>query len=879
MTSTRLFDNLDARISLDAQDGDSSYFSALTLKLEYIIKLVTSGTIACIGDDSDRQRYSLEYELVRADSLGSWAKCLHRARSGQAARLLRHGSQGIVRDLNQRAGADDWRREVVHSIHEASLAIGAPPAAIGTKPQLHQFFDIGVTLRNRSRGHGAPTPEQCRKACPHLANALDLLVTHLTLFRIPWAYLHRNLSLKYRVSPLLNDSTPFEHLKRETRVNLPDGVYFHLGQLIHNPLVFSDANVSDISVPNGACKKERFETLSYITNEVLQRDATRWSDPPGRLPASETEGHGQLEVVADTFTNIPSMTSGHVPRADLEDVVRQELLTTDRHPVVTLTGPGGIGKTTIAIAAVHDILHGRSCPYDVVLWMSARDVDLLDSGPKPVSPKAVTQDDIAKVVANLLEPNGLGQKGFDARTHFEECLRHGAAGTTLFVFDNFETVENPGDAYRWLDAHVRPPNKLLITTRVRSFVGDYPIEIGGMTDSQARLLIDRHARRLGVKGLLTSEYVTRLIDEANGHPYVIQILLGDVAKERKAVTIRRVVASNQEMLRALFERTYNSISRGAQRVFLLLCSWRVSVPEVGVEAVLLRPGTVRFDVAGALDELHRYSLIERVYSDDDQGFVNVPLAATEYGKRKLKVSEYKIEIERDVKLLREFGVGRRGSQDDAKYGVFPRIENLVRAIAQRIGDDKDKLHRELPVLEFLASRVPQAHLRLAQLVVETDDTKEGIERAKTYVRRYLEDEHYLDRQHAWLQLADLCRSDMDVQGEVHALCEAAMLVIRDEDALGRVVNRLNGRLRILKDSKLEEAWSSAVRALLERVCDGAYRVRKSLGATSCSRLAWLCLNIRDVKRAREFTTIGLEKEGTNEHCLNLWSRLHRYDDQ
>lgn len=879
MTPTRLFDSLDDRISLDAQDGDSSYFNALTLKLEYVTKLVTSGAVACIGDDSDRQRYSLEFDLVRANSIGLWVDCLHRARSGQAARLLRHGSQAIVRDLNQRSGPGDWRRDAVQSIHEASLAIGASGASIGTKPPLHQFFDIGVTLRNRSRGHGAPTTDQCRTACPHLVNALDLLATRLTLFQIPWAYLHRNLSGKYRVSPLLNDPTPFDYLKRETRFNIPDGVYFYLDQLVYNPLVFSDANISDISVPNGAYKKSRFETLSYITNETLRRDGTRWSDPPGRLPPSDTEGHGQLEVVADTFTNIPSMASGHVPRGDLEDVVRQELLTTDRHPVVTLTGPGGIGKTTIALAAIHDILQQPSCPYDVVLWISARDVDLLDSGPKPVSPKAVSQNDIATVTANLLEPNGADQKGFDATVHFEKCLRHGAAGPTLFVFDNFETVESPGDVYRWLDTHIRPPNKLLITTRVRAFVGDYPIEIGGMTGSQARLLVDRHARRLGVKTLLTSQYVTRLIDEANGHPYVIQILLGDVARERKAVTIRRVVASNQEMLRALFERTYNSISRGAQRVFLLLCSWRVSVPEVGVEAVLLRPDTVRFDVTGALNELHRYSLIERVYGDDDQGFVSVPLAATEYGKRKLKVSEYKIEIERDVKLLREFGVGRRGSQDDAKYGVFPRIENLVRAIAERASDDSEQLHRELPVLEFLASRVPQAYLRLAQLVVEIDDTNEGTEKAKSYVRRYLEDEHHLDRQHAWLQLADLCRSNMDVQGEVHALCEAAILVMRDQDALGWIVNRLNRRLRILKNSNLEEAWSSAVRALLERVCDGAYRLRNSLNATSCSRLAWLCLNIRDVERAREFTSIGLEKEATNEHCLNLWNRLDRYDDR
>ena len=330
------------------------------------------------------------------------------------------------------------------------------------------------------------------------------------------------------------------------------------------------------------------------------------------------------------------------------------------------------------------------------------------------------------------------------------------------------------------------------------------------------------------------------------------------------------------MLRALFERTYNSISRGAQRVFLLLCSWRVSVPEVGVEAVLLRPGTTRFDVSGALEDLDRYSLVERVFGDDDEAFVSVPLAAAEYGKRKLKVSEFKIEIEHDLKLLREFGVGRSGTLNDARYGVFPRIENLVRSIAKRLSDGEGRLDRELPVLEFLASRVPKAYLRLAELVVEIEGTRQGAGKAKTYVRRYLECDHPMDRSEAWLLLADLCQSDRDVQGEIHALCEAALLVMADQEALGTVLNRINLRLKRLKDDNAEQARSSAVRALLERVCDRVYAIRSTLEAKNCSRLAWLCLNIRKPERAREATGIGLKKEPTNEHLLNLSTRLYGY---
>ena len=128
-----------------------------------------------------------------------------------------------------------------------------------------------------------------------------------------------------------------------------------------------------------------------------------------------------------------------------------------------------------------------------------------------------------------------------------------------------------------------------------------------MTEEEARKLIAREASRLWVSGLLTAKYVDELITESDGHPYVIKILLGQVAKEQRAVTPERIVAGADQLLRALFERTYANLSPAGQRVFLLLCSWRVLIPEIAVEAVSLRPGNERFDVVGALADLRRFS--------------------------------------------------------------------------------------------------------------------------------------------------------------------------------------------------------------------------------------------------------------------------------
>lgn len=82
--SSPLLDRINARLELDKQDGNIAYLHALTLKLEYLTKLVTSVVLACIADDLDRHRYLLEHRLIRAEGIGNWADVLNTALTGPA---------------------------------------------------------------------------------------------------------------------------------------------------------------------------------------------------------------------------------------------------------------------------------------------------------------------------------------------------------------------------------------------------------------------------------------------------------------------------------------------------------------------------------------------------------------------------------------------------------------------------------------------------------------------------------------------------------------------------------------------------------------------------------------------------------------------------
>ena len=84
----------------------------------------------------------------------------------------------------------------------------------------------------------------------------------------------------------------------------------------------------------------------------------------------------------------------------------------------------------------------QDCPYEVATWFSARDVDLLPSGPKLVRTKGVSVRDFATEYIKLLGTD-VGGKGTEAANYLATQLGKDSDFPGLFVFDNFETTSNP----------------------------------------------------------------------------------------------------------------------------------------------------------------------------------------------------------------------------------------------------------------------------------------------------------------------------------------------------------------------------------------------------------------------------------------------------
>lgn len=764
---------------------------------------------------------------------------------------------------------ETWQGKAVAALAEAirQLGLEIELPKVGQKVDLRTWFRLLAQLRNKTRAHGAQSTGKLGELAPYLEASLKEITENHAAFKLPWAFLKRNLSGKYKVLHITENKVGFDEVKRSDKLSIPDGVHIAWPSLCQVDLVFPSRDGDDYLFPNGNCTEgvvPSFEVMSYSSGSARRQDNTDYQRYPGALPKSETEGRPSLDSVGKCLTNMPFPEASYISRPKLEAELTNRLLD-DRTRIVTLAGPGGIGKTSLALKVLHQI--AAEAGFETMLWFSARDVDLREDAATIVQPKVSTLKETVEEYVRITQPSGWTVKGFDKTKSFAAALASGEVGRTLFVFDNFETIDAPQAFFDFLDGNANVQNsKVLITTRHREFRGDFPIEVKGMEDAEALALAVAQCGRLGLK--LSAADLEEVVREAEGHPYVIRVLLGELSKSPASKKVERVVASRADILSALFERTFNRLTPGSKRVFLTLASWRSTVPQFALEAVLLRARNERIDVAGAVEDLERFSFVVSEDSDDGKTReLSIPLAASIFGQKKLSVSHFRADIESDRELLVLFGASQKHSKhrDSSK-----RVENYIRSIAKQLSKDATNsgVTEHKATLEMLARSYPPTWLLLAELWDELR-LSGWEEDSKSALRSYLETAVGLDAKDGWERLRSLCGRTGDATGELAALVE---LACRSDASIAETSDAANAINNLLRVSVVQPEKEKSLRKVAQ-IFDRRLSSVKRPDADAVSRLCWLYLQVHEEETARRWVERALFVDSDNVHIRKLARKL------
>src|SRR5580658_3987713 len=377
----------------------------------------------------------------------------------------------------------------------------------------------------------------------------------------------------------------------------------------------------------------------YVSTRDLARELAairdRFSEKPGR----------QAEPRA---SNIPVQRTAFVGR-EKEIAAAKELLLSKDIRLLTITGPGGIGKTRLGVEIAGGLLENFPGGIHFV----------------PLSPLR----DPALVASVIVQTLGIREAGGQSPLELlKKYFQDSSHTPVLFLLDNFEHLMPAAPVVA--DVLATAPNlKILVTSRAALHVygeHEFPVPALGVPESHSKpslsTLSQFPALALFVQRAvaarpdfeLTQQNASAVIEicaRLDGLPLAIELAAARV-KVLSPASMRTRLASSlqlltggardlpqrQQTLRAAFDWSHDLLSPAEQKLFRRLSVFVGGCTLEGVEAVCDTKGDLELDLLDGMASMVDKSLLQQIEQANGESRFAMLQTIREYAREKLEAS-------------------------------------------------------------------------------------------------------------------------------------------------------------------------------------------------------------------------------------------------
>jgi LuxR family transcriptional regulator, glucitol operon activator len=233
---------------------------------------------------------------------------------------------------------------------------------------------------------------------------------------------------------------------------------------------------------------------------ILHDSYTKYNNAPEEI-AKQAISIFLEDEKGEIFNNLPIPDyddTGFIPRPKIEKELKQKVL--GRHPVVTVLGDGGNGKTAVVLQTLYGLLESNDHNFDAIVWVSAKSSRLGRAEIERIEDAILNSLEVFEEVVAVFEKNE-GEP-------IERVRQLLADNKVLLVIDNLETILD--QSVRDFAADVPGESKLLFTSRV-PLGADLTVQVENFEEREALVYL---------RALISAYNITalrRLTDEKLKH--------------------------------------------------------------------------------------------------------------------------------------------------------------------------------------------------------------------------------------------------------------------------------------------------------------------------------------------------------------------------
>jgi predicted ATPase len=394
---------------------------------------------------------------------------------------------------------------------------------------------------------------------------------------------------------------------------------------------------------------EKDVSLRYQSAVDLHRDLEllkRKADG-GQFIAGESFSQKSATAAESRPGNLPMQRTPLVGRVREMEAAKELLLRGDVR-LVTVTGPGGIGKTRLAVQLASGLVEHFSAGIHFVALSLLNDPGL-----------------IAAVIVQTLAFRQVG--GQSPLEVLKENLRNTPA-PMLLLLDNFEHLIQAAPIVAELLA-VAPSLKILVTSRAALHVygeHEFPVPPLALPDSRSVLRVETLSRCSAIE-LFTERAVAAKPDfvlspenaravaeiciRLDGLPLAIELAAARIKVLSPASMLTRLASrlqlltggardlpQRQQTLRAAMDWSYDLLSSEEQRLFRRLSVFAGGCNLEGVEAVCDTKGDLNLDLLEGMSSMVDKSLVQQIEPGKGESRFGMLETIREYALEKLEAS-------------------------------------------------------------------------------------------------------------------------------------------------------------------------------------------------------------------------------------------------